>query len=88
MTKLVVKLVVLAIAAIAALVLRWHAQRRAEQAERAGGCVACGSQRVVVNQTERSCLECGFTGRADGGGKLSAEEIQAMYDHGEDRRDW
>ena len=88
MTKLAIKLVVVAITAFAAVVWRWQAQRRAEQAERVGGCLACGSQRVVVNQTERSCLECGFTGRADGGGQLSAQEIDAMYDHSQDRRDW
>lgn len=88
MSKALIKFVIVGIVALFMAVFRWQAKRRANAAELVGGCVACGSQRVAVEEHSRTCLECGFVGQPDGGGMLSAHEIDAMYDHREQRRDW
>ena len=36
---------------------------------------------------DQHCLECGYRGRADRGGKLSAQEVGALYEPTKDPHD-
>ena len=56
------------------------AKERLDALERAGGCVSCGSQRVVIEGESISCEECGYEGRADRGGRVTLHAIQSVYD--------
>ena len=58
--------------------IRLVIRRRAAKQELLDTCLACGSSRVSVEGSARVCEECGYSGRADGGGKLSAQELHVM----------
>ena len=52
-----------------------------------GGCVACGSKQVVIEGDERRCTECGYAGRADGGGALTANEFDGIITNPRKKKD-
>ena len=66
--------------------LRQHLTRRKARALDAGeACVACGSTETSVVQgangeEQRACHACGYVGRADGGGELTAAELDGLHD--------
>jgi hypothetical protein len=43
------------------------------------GCVACGSENVTVEGDQRTCLDCEYVGRADGGGVLDSSIPQSIH---------
>lgn len=67
------------VASLLAAVMKGLAWRRAARLEGHGGCVACGSKQLQRDGDINHCGACGYSGRADGGGKLSAKEIGSLY---------
>lgn len=57
---------------------------RAGDLNRHSACVACGSAETVVvpgpEGEQRACEACGYVGRADGGGELSAHELGSLHE--------
>ena len=89
MLKVIVKLAIVAVGATIFALFKFQAKRKAVKQEQAGGCVACGSQRINVGPEQIDCLDCGYTGSADRGGHLAAHEVDAMYDHSQpNKRGW
>lgn len=81
-------LIALLAAAIAA-VMTALARRRADEQERAGGCVACGARELEVRGAQLVCLRCGYVGRADRGGALSKQELASLHARDDDdARGW
>jgi hypothetical protein len=77
----------MAIAGCFALV-RFAVRRRATKQEAAAGCLACGSMQLSTEEELRTCLECGYTGCADGGGVLTAQELYVMHERPDSRERW
>ena len=75
--RIVVTVVVLAIAALLGKIFTAYLKRRAKALD-VDGCVACGSSEVVRDGATLRCTKCGYTGRADGGGTLSVEEMRSI----------
>lgn len=75
------------LASLIAALMKFSARRRAAQLEGHGGCVACGAKNVQRVGDEMHCHECGYRGRADRGGKLSAQEVGALYEPTKDPHD-
>ena len=67
------------VATLVAAVMKGLAWRRAARLEGHGGCVACGSKQLQRDEDTHHCDACGYSGRADGGGKLSAKEVGSLY---------
>ncbi len=42
-------------------------------------CIACDSNNVKDSEKTRTCLDCGYEGRSDGGGKLSSRQVMSIY---------
>jgi protein-arginine kinase activator protein McsA len=57
-------------------------RRRASAANRAvDGCLACGSTELETIGHRVLCNACGYEGRADQGGEISAREAGASVEH-------
>jgi hypothetical protein len=69
----VVKGLVLLGVAAGLAIMKWRARARLDALEQSGGCVSCSSTNVVMQGGIRFCQDCGYQGRADGGGKIGAE---------------
>jgi hypothetical protein len=74
------KVIVAIIIAAAFAVMKLLARRKAAQDDARGGCVVCGSLNLAASGDAKACLDCGYEGRADGGGALTATEIDSLYD--------
>lgn len=85
------RLAYLLLAGLVALALasaRVVVRRRARQQESKSGCLACGSTRLALEGERQICQDCGYSGRVDGGGELTAQELYLMHQHDEPRRKW
>ena len=71
------KLIVIGVVGCAALVVTQMRVAAARAAEAAGGCVVCGSAALDALGDRVRCQACGYEGAADGGGALTAQELQA-----------
>jgi hypothetical protein len=85
-TGFIVKAAAILTVAGAFFVMRVLAKRRLANLERTGGCVSCGSHNLVVQDHVRTCMDCGYQGRADGGGKLDPSAIDSIYPFSEGPR--
>lgn len=54
------------------------AMRRVAKASESA-CIVCGSEDVVRDAETARCRACGYVGRADGGGALSASDALGLY---------
>lgn len=79
-TTLMVKIAVALVVGGGLVLVKVLAKQRAAKLEASGGCVACGSSKAIVRGVARTCMDCGYEGAADGGGKLHANDIDNMYD--------
>lgn len=67
---------------VLALWRRWAMQRRLQAQELSNGCVACGSPDVTVTANTRTCTQCGYQGRRDGGGSVAPEDLAHLHSRG------
>jgi hypothetical protein len=66
--------------AVGLVIVRVLARRRIDKMEATRACLSCESTDVVEQAGMRTCMACGYQGRADGGGKIDHQVIDEMYE--------
>lgn len=66
--------------AVGLVIVRVLARRRIDKMEASRACLSCESADVVEQAGIRTCMACGYQGRADGGGKIDHQVIDEIYE--------
>jgi hypothetical protein len=65
--------------ACGAVITKLMVRRNVARENARSGCIACESPAIRVEGDTVVCERCGYTGKADRGGKLSEKEVREFF---------